>query len=95
MFNMDKKDLEKFKKVLLKEKEKIETALSEIAMKDPDMKNDYDAIFPDFGSSADENAQEVTEFDRRKSLEYNLRGKPGVLLLRYELTTPSRGIPHT
>ena len=58
--------------ILLKEKKKIETALSEIAMKDPDMKNDYDAIFPDFGSAADENAQEVTEFDRRKSLEYNL-----------------------
>jgi len=69
---MDKKDLEKLEKVLLKEKKKIETVLGEIAAKDPDMKDDYDAIFPDFGSSPDENAQEVTEFDRRKSLEFNL-----------------------
>lgn len=69
---MDKKDLEKLKEVLLKEKEKIEGALSEIATKDPDMKDDYDAVFPNFGSSPDENAQEVTEFDKRKSLEHNL-----------------------
>jgi len=72
MFNMEEKDLEKLNKILLKEKKKIETALNEIAAKDPDMKDDYDAIFPDFGSSPDENAQEVTEFDKRKSLEYNL-----------------------
>jgi RNA polymerase-binding transcription factor DksA len=69
---MKKEDLEKLKTVLLKEKEKIEAELGQIAAKDPDAKDDYDAVFPDFGSSPDENAQEVTEFDKRKSLEYNL-----------------------
>ncbi len=69
---MKKEDLEKLKKLLLKEKEKIEAELGEIATKDPNAKGDYDAIFPDYGSSPDENAQEVTEFDKRKSLEYNL-----------------------
>lgn len=72
MFDMKKEELQKLKNVLLKEKEKIEKILSEIATKDPDAKGDYKAIFPDFGSSPDENALEVTEFDKRKSLEYNL-----------------------
>jgi len=69
---MKKEDLEKLKIILLKEKEKIEAELGEIATKDPTAKDDYDAIFPNYGSSPDENAQEVTEFDKRKSLEYNL-----------------------
>jgi RNA polymerase-binding transcription factor DksA len=69
---MKQEDLQKLKEVLLKEKEKIENELGEIATKDPDAKDDYDAVFPNLGTSPDENAQEVTEFDKRKSLEHNL-----------------------
>jgi len=70
---MNKDELQKLKETLLEEKQRIEEALGEFATKDPEAKDDYDSIFPDLdGVSADENAQEVTEFDRRKSLEYNL-----------------------
>lgn len=69
---MDKDELKKLEEILLTEKEKLETELSKIAVKDPNVKGDYDAIFPDLGRALDENAQEVTEFDNRKSIEHNL-----------------------
>lgn len=69
---MDKDETQKLKGVLLEEKERIEKALKEFTTKDPNAKGDYDSIFPNIGDSPDENAQEVTEFDKRKSLEINL-----------------------
>lgn len=69
---MDKDELQKLKETLLEEKARMEKELGEFATKDPEAKDDYDSIFPDLGDSPDENAQEVTEFDKRKSLEYSL-----------------------
>ena len=72
---MDKNELQKLKETLLQEKERIEGELSEFTTKDPAAKDDYDSVFPDLGDSMDDNAQEVTEFDRRKSLEFNLESR--------------------
>ena len=93
---MDQKDLQKLKEILLKEKEKIESELSKIATKDPNTKDDYDAIFPDLGSSPDENAQEVTEFDKRKSLEYNLERRLADINRKLdEIEEGTHGVCHT
>lgn len=92
---MDKNELKKLEEILVKEKVKLETELSKIATKDPDAKDDYDAIIPDLGRSPDENAQEVTEFDKRKSLEHNLENRLADVNRKLEeIAEGSHGVCH-
>lgn len=72
---MTPQQLEEFKKSLVDEKSKIEKELSEISQKNPKIEGDFDIRFPDYGQSKDENAQEVTEFEKNKVLEANLEKK--------------------
>ena len=74
---MTPQQLEQFKKSLIEEKQKIENELSEIADKNPKGQGNFDVRFPQFGTSKDENAQEVTEFEKLKALEFNLEKKLG------------------
>jgi RNA polymerase-binding transcription factor DksA len=69
---MDPKQLEQFKKSLIEEKNRIEKDLSEIGEKNPVVEGNFDIRFPQYGQSKDENAQEVTEFEKNKVLEANL-----------------------
>lgn len=69
---MEQKQLEQLKKSLVEEKKRIEKELSEIGQKNPKTEGDFDIRFPQYGQSKDENAQEVTEFEKRKIIEANL-----------------------
>lgn len=62
------------KQLLLKEKGDLEGNLKKIAIKDKNLKGDYDAKFEDFGDEIhDQSAEaaEVSEYDKRLSLEAN------------------------
>ena len=62
------------KEELLKEKSDLESNLKKIASKDKNLKGDYDAKFEDFGDEVhDQSAEaaEVSEYDKRLSLEAN------------------------
>lgn len=69
---MEQKQLEQFKKSLVEEKNRIEKELSEIGRKNPKVEGNFDVRFPQYGQSKDENAQEVTEFEKNKALEASL-----------------------
>lgn len=69
---MTPEQLEQFKKSLTGEKKRVEKELSEIGEKNPKVKGDFNVRFPQYGQSKDENAQEVTDFEKLKALEYNL-----------------------
>jgi RNA polymerase-binding protein DksA len=67
---MEKDKLEIFKKRLEERKAKLEEELLSIAKKDPLVKGDYDANFPDFGTqSSDEEAFEVASYESNLSME--------------------------
>lgn len=66
---MDPKQLEQLKKILTEEKSRIEKELNEIGRKNPKIEGNFDIRFPQYGRDKDENAQEVTEFEKRKILE--------------------------
>ncbi len=69
---MGPKQLGQLKKSLIEEKEKIEKELGEIGSKNPKRMGDFDIRFPQYGQGKDENAQEVTEFEKRKAVEFSL-----------------------
>lgn len=74
---MTPEQLKELRADLLEEKEMIEKELSEIGSKNPRAEGNFDISFPQYGTSKDENAQEVTEFEKRKALEFNLEKKLG------------------
>ena len=74
---MNPEQLKKLKTNLFEEKERIEKELSEIGSKNPKSESNFDISFPQYGTSKDENAQEVTEFEIRKALEFNLEKRLG------------------
>jgi RNA polymerase-binding transcription factor DksA len=72
---MDKKTIKKLQKRLLEKKKGLEHQLSELAVKDKNLKGDYDARFKDFGDEIFDNsaeAAEVSEYQANLSLEANL-----------------------
>lgn len=69
---MEQKQLEQLKKSLVEEKKRIERELSEIGQRNPKTEGNFDIAFPQYGQGRDENAQEVTEFEKRKVLEASL-----------------------
>jgi DnaK suppressor protein len=61
---------------LLKKKEKqLQKQLIHIARKRKSLKGDYRARFPFFGRGKDEDAQEVTQYESRLSLEHQLESE--------------------
>lgn len=72
---MDPKQLEQLKKTLLEEKKKLENELNEIARRNPQIKDDFEVRFPRYGTTRDENALEVAEFEKLKAIEMNLEKK--------------------
>lgn len=72
---MSPKTLKKFKILLLEQKDTLEKELKNIATKDPNQKDNWNAIFPNFESSDfDEEgaAGEVQEYINRLPLEHAL-----------------------
>lgn len=74
---MEKQTLEKFKQLLEEEKKEIKGQLEGFTKKDPHVKDDYDAAFPDLGTlqSADEMAQEVSMYESALPMEHALEQK--------------------
>ena len=64
--------LDKIKDLLLSEKTKLESELSKFTAKNPHVKGDYDAQFPEYGDKEDENAQEVAQYTADKPMEIAL-----------------------
>ncbi len=70
---MDTNTLNKFKELLLAEKQKLEQELSDLGSKDPAK---LDAAYPESGSnSEDDNAAEITEFADELSMEARLQSE--------------------
>lgn len=74
---MNLKAIEKFKKILEKEKANIEKQLKSFAKKDLKLKGDYDTQYPDLGThqSVDEMAQEVSMYESSLPVEHALELK--------------------
>ena len=66
------KTLKEIEAKLLEEKGKLENELSQISTKNVKNPTDYQANIPDYGSSEDENAAEVTTFTDNLTLERTL-----------------------
>lgn len=69
---MDKQTLAKIKEQLLNEKKYLEKSLSSFSQKNNKVAGDYNANFPDFGDSIEDNVSEVAMFSDNLSLEQNL-----------------------
>ncbi|TSC96191.1 MAG: DnaK suppressor protein [Parcubacteria group bacterium Athens1014_10] len=69
---MDKKFLEEAKNSLLQERKRLEEELGNIAQKNKKIKDDYQAKYLEIGNKEEENAQEVTLYENRLSLERDL-----------------------
>ena len=66
------KTKDEIKAKLLEEKVRLENELAQISTKNVKNPTDYQANFPDYGSSEDENAAEVTTFTDNLTLERTL-----------------------
>ena len=73
---MEKALVEEFKKSLEAKKQMIQKELETFAEKDPNLKHNWDAKYPnrEDGDKEDE-ADEVQEYDNSLSLEYSLESK--------------------
>lgn len=70
---MNKSLQEKLKSVLLAEKNRLETELSQFAHRNPKAaESDFNTDFPNMGDKEDENASEVARFSDNLSLEDEL-----------------------
>ena len=69
---MDKIEQEKLLKSLKEEEKTILAELNELARKNPKAEGDFNVPFIDEGNSLDENAREITEFERTKVIVDNL-----------------------
>lgn len=82
MKGIDPKLIQKNKKILLEEKERLERLLSRIAKRDK-IAGDFHPKYPEFGSKDDENAAEVTVYETNiaegADLKFKLRQVEGAL----------------
>ncbi len=69
---INKELIETIKKELLEKKANLEERLKNFAHKSGKAKDDYDADFPQFGESEDENAAEVAAYEDALSVERTL-----------------------
>ena len=67
--NFNKKFLDKMKEDLLIRKETLKKQLSTFAKNDPKQEDNFNADFPNFGDTEDDNAAEVAAFEGNLSLE--------------------------
>ena len=58
--------------MLQEEKDRLTKELGGFAKKNPHVKGDYDAVYPEYGSEEDDNAREVAEYTANKPLEITL-----------------------
>jgi len=72
---ISKEFIEENKEKLLSEKERLEKLLSKIAKPNPEVKGDYKATYPDFGTDSDENATEFQEYEANIAEEQQLEKK--------------------
>ena len=71
---MNKKLLNEFRQKLEKQRDVIKEELESFAKEDPNLKGDYDTIFPQFEShptSQEENADEVEAYDAALPVEHS------------------------
>ena len=64
--------LSDIKKLLTQEKERLEKELAKFTKKNPNVDDDYDSTFPDYGDKEDENAAEVAQYAANLPLEESL-----------------------
>jgi len=74
---MDKKLTQKLKEKLKTDKKTLEEGLARFAKKDPQLKGDWDTMYPRFndehgGSALETAADEVEEYESRLPIEYSL-----------------------
>ena len=69
---MDQNEQEKLLNSLEEEEKTILAELNELARKNPKVEGDFNVPFPNEGDSMDENAREITEFERTKAVTDNL-----------------------
>lgn len=69
---MDSRFLKTIKKQLEKNKRWLEKELNSFAKKNKQVKGDFKAEYPDYGTKSDENAQEVAAYQDHLSLEGDL-----------------------
>lgn len=72
---MDKKEEEKLLKSLKEEEALILSELADFAKKDPKEEGSFNVPFPNEGNTMDENAREITEFERMKAVKDSLEKK--------------------
>lgn len=63
------------KEKLMAEKSLLETELNKISTKDKNLAGDFDANFPDYGRSTEDNATEEEEYTSRVGIENSLEVK--------------------
>lgn len=68
----DPKFLEKIKKALLDEKQKLEKELAQFAQKKPRASDDFDTRHENYGDEDEENAKEVAAYGDNLALEQTL-----------------------
>jgi len=69
---MERQQIQKLKEVLLEERRRLIDELNRIAEKGG---NKVKVRFPDYGKTNDENAQEVSDFERLTALGYELENR--------------------
>ncbi|MFA6322843.1 MAG: TraR/DksA C4-type zinc finger protein [Candidatus Buchananbacteria bacterium] len=69
---MEKETLEIIKNNLTAEKEKLENELKGFTHKDEAINDNFKSDWPEYGSSDEENAAEVSEYGDRLSIEHTL-----------------------
>ncbi len=69
---LDKKTIAEIKTQLDERKKTLERQLAEFTQKNPNDPTDYNAKYPDMGSTEDENAMEVAAYSDQLSLEREL-----------------------
>ena len=72
---MDKQEQEKFLDSLKKEEKTILSELAGLTIKNPKAEDHFDVPFPNEGDTLDENAREITEFERTKAVVDNLQNR--------------------
>lgn len=66
---MDKKNLKVFEDILLKEQKRLESELAKFTNRNIHNAEDFDAKFPSYGDSEEENIQEVSTYNDYLALE--------------------------
>ena len=69
---MDINEQQKLIKSLQEEEKTILAELNNLAIKNPKVEGDFNVPYPNEGDSMDENAREITEFERTKAVTDNL-----------------------